>query len=55
MTPDVLETRVREIVEYGLNLDPDGQMMMPLKEHEIAALERSIRDLVVDAVSEATE
>lgn len=53
MDPDLLDARIREILEYDLNLEGD-EMMMPLKTHEIEALGRSIRDLVDLAVDEAS-
>jgi hypothetical protein len=54
VSPDILEARIHEILEQGLTLE-DGEMMMPLKVHEIETLFRSIRDLVNDAVREVTQ
>jgi hypothetical protein len=43
---DKLDRRIQKILECSLNLDADGEMMMPLKAHEIGSLWASIRRLV---------
>jgi hypothetical protein len=54
VSPDILEEKIREILDYRLDLE-DGEMMMPLKRTQIDALLSDIRGLVNDAVSEATQ
>jgi hypothetical protein len=46
---DALDQKIQEILEFDLNLEDDGEMMMPLKRHEIGALWSSIRRLAEDA------
>jgi hypothetical protein len=45
---DALDRRIQELLEFDLNLTDNGEMMMPLKAHEIGALWSSIRRLVDD-------
>ena len=45
MSPDELDTKIRELLAEELHLE-DGVMMMPLKESEIGYLHDSIRHLV---------
>lgn len=47
VTPDNLEARIHELLEDALHLE-DGEMMMPLKEHEIGELADSIYALLAD-------
>lgn len=42
---DKLDRRIQKLLKDNLNLDDDGEMMMPLKRYEIGALWSSIRQL----------
>jgi hypothetical protein len=46
---DALDRRIQEVLEFDLNLGDDGEMMMPLKRHEIGSLWMSIRRLVEES------
>lgn len=52
MIPDEIAAKVRALLDDHLNLER-GEMMMPLKVHEIEALGRAICDVVEKALSEA--
>jgi hypothetical protein len=46
---DALDRRIQEVLEFELNLEDDGEMLMPLKRHEIGSLWTSIRRLVEES------
>jgi hypothetical protein len=52
VTGEELDRKICELLEVDLNLE-DGEMVMPLKRHEIDELHRDIRYLVNDAIREA--
>lgn len=53
MSPDEIAAKVRALLDDHLNLE-HGEMMLPLKTHEIELLGWAICDLVNNAAREAT-
>ncbi len=46
---DKLDRRIEELLKVYLNLDDDGEMLMPLKRYEIGGLWTVIRQLAEEA------